>query len=101
MLDIRRIRENYEETKQLLEMRGKGDYGLPRVAELDTERREVLAKVEKMKNDQKVASKQIPELKKKGEDTSMLMNDMKQLSELIKELDQRVSEIEEEMRESL
>lgn len=101
MLDIRRIRENYEETKQLLEMRGKGDYGLPRVAALDTERREVLARVEKMKNDQKVASKQIPELKKKGEDTAMLMNDMKQLSEQIKELDQRVSEIEEEMKESL
>lgn len=99
MLDIRRIRENYEEVKTLLEMRGKGDYGLPRVAELDTKRRDVLAKVEKMKNDQKNDSKRIPEMKKNGEDTTALMNEMKQLSEDIKVLDLQVSEIEKEMQE--
>lgn len=101
MLDIRRIRENYDEVKTLLEMRAKGDYGLARVAELDTNRRDLLARVEKMKNEQKVASKQIPELKKKGEDTTALMNEMKQLSEEIKVLDLQVSEIEIEMQESL
>lgn len=101
MLDIRRIRENYEETKNLLEMRGKGDYGLPRVAELDTNRRDILAKVEKMKNQQKIDSKQIPEMKKKGEDTTALMNEMKQLSEDIKVLDQQVSEIDAELQETL
>lgn len=101
MLDIRRIRENYEEVKKLLEMRGKGDYGLPRVAELDTNRRDLLAKVEKMKNDQKNDSKKIPEMKKKGEDTTALMNEMKQLSEDIKTLDAQVAEIEKEMQELL
>lgn len=101
MLDIKRVREQYDEVKRLLEMRGKGDYGLPRVAELDLNRRELLAKVEKMKNDQKTASKQIPELKKKGEDATALMNELKELSETIKRLDQEVSEIEVEMREAL
>lgn len=101
MLDIRRVREQYDEVKRLLEMRGKGDYGLPRVAELDLNRRELLAKVEKMKNDQKLASKQIPELKKKGEDASALMNELKELSETIKTMDQEVNEIEAEMREAL
>ena len=101
MLDIRRIRENYDEVKQRLEMRGKGDYGLPRVAELDTNRRDLLAKVEKMKNDQKLDSKKIPEMKKKGEDTTALMNEMKQLSEDIKALDVQVAEIEKEMQETL
>lgn len=101
MLDIKRVREQYDEVKRLLEMRGKGDYGLPRVAELDLNRRELLAKVEKMKNDQKIASKQIPELKKKGEDTTALMNELKELSETIKQLDQEVTDIEVEMREAL
>lgn len=101
MLDIRRVREQYDEVKRLLEMRGKGDYGLPRVAELDLNRRELLAKVEKMKNDQKTASKQIPELKKKGEDATALMNELKELSETIKSMDQEVGEIEAEMREAL
>lgn len=101
MLDIKRVREQYDEVKRLLEMRGKGDYGLPRVAELDLSRRELLAKVEKMKNDQKTASKQIPELKKKGEDATALMNELKALSETIKNMDQEVGEIEVEMREAL
>ncbi len=101
MLDIKRIREEFEKTKALLEMRGKGDYGLPRIAALDLNRRELLAKVEKMKNDQKLTSKQIPELKKKGEDTTQLMAEMKALSETIKQLDQEVADIEIEMRESL
>lgn len=101
MLDIKRVREQYDEVKRLLEMRGKGDYGLPKVAELDLSRRELLAKVEKMKNDQKTASKQIPELKKKGEDATALMNELKALSETIKNMDQEVGEIEVEMREAL
>ncbi len=101
MLDIRKIREQYEEVKKLLEMRGKGDYGLPRVAELDRDRRDILVKVEKMKNDQKLTSKKIPEMKKKGEDTTELMNEMKQLSEDIKSLDQQVSVIEVELHEIL
>lgn len=99
MLDIRKIREQYDEVKKLLEMRGKGDYGLPRVAELDKDRRDILVKVEKMKNDQKLTSKKIPEMKKNGEDTTALMNEMKQLSEDIKALDQEVSTIEVELQE--
>lgn len=101
MLDIRKIREQYDEVKKLLEMRGKGDYGLPRVAELDKDRRDILVKVEKMKNDQKLTSKKIPEMKKNGEDTTALMNEMKQLSEDIKSLDQEVSAIEVELQEIL
>lgn len=99
MLDIRKIREQYEEVLKLLEMRGKGDYGLPRVAELDRDRRDILVKVEKMKNDQKLTSKKIPEMKKKGEDTTDLMAEMKQLSEDIKSLDQQVGVIELELQE--
>lgn len=99
MLDIRKIREQYEEVLKLLEMRGKGDYGLPRVAQLDRERRDILVKVEKMKNDQKLTSKKIPEMKKKGEDTTDLMAEMKQLSEDIKSLDQQVGVIEVQLQE--
>lgn len=99
MLDIRKIREQYEEVLKLLEMRGKGDYGLPRVAQLDRDRRDILVKVEKMKNDQKLTSKKIPEMKKKGEDTTDLMAEMKQLSEDIKSLDQQVGVIEVQLQE--
>ena len=69
--------------------------------EFDIKRREILATVEKMKNEQKIKSKQIPVMKKNGEDTAPLMAEMKQLSEQIKELDAQVSEAEAGLKEAL
>ena len=46
MLDIRRIREDYEGVKAAVERRCKGDFSLSRVRELDARRRELLVKVE-------------------------------------------------------
>ncbi len=101
MLDIRRIREDYEGVKKAVESRGKGDFGIDKVREYDLKRREILATVEKMKNEQKVKSKQIPVMKKNGEDTTQLMAEMKKLSDDIKELDGQVSEAEANLKEAL
>ena len=101
MLDIKRIREDYEGVKKAVELRGKGDFGLPQVVELDKKRRELLATVEQMKNHQKTASKQIPAFKKEGKDTTELMAELKKLSDDIKELDGKVSETEEALKNAL
>ena len=101
MLDIRRIREDYEGVKKAVESRGKGDFGIDRVREYDLKRREILATVEKMKNEQKVKSKQIPVMKKNGEDTTELMAEMKKLSDDIKKLDSQVSDAEANLKEAL
>ena len=101
MLDIKRIREDYEGVKKAVEKRGKGDFGIDRVKEYDLKRREILATVEKMKNEQKVKSKQIPVMKKNGEDTTELMAEMKKLSDDIKELDVQVSDAEANLKEAL
>ena len=101
MLDIKRIRENFDEVKAGVERRCKGDFGIDRVKELDAKRREVLAEVEAMKNRQNVTSREVPKLKKAGEDTSALFAEMKQLSARIKELDGELSDIEEELRSTL
>ncbi|HIU25136.1 MAG TPA: serine--tRNA ligase [Candidatus Copromorpha excrementigallinarum] len=101
MLDIKRIREDFDNVKKAVESRGQGDFGIDMVLRYDKERRELLAQVEKMKNRQSVSSKQIPALKKEGKDTSELMAEMKKLSEEIKELDSRVSEVEAKLRDAL
>ena len=101
MLDIKRIREDYEGVKKAVELRGKGDFGLSEVVELDKKRRELLATVEQMKNHQKTSSKQIPIYKKEGKDTTELMAELKKLSDDIKELDGQVSETEEALRSAL
>ena len=101
MLDIKRIREDYENVKAAVERRCKGDYGLSEVLPLDSKRRELLLEVEQMKNRQNTVSREIPKLKKAGEDTTAIMAEMKELSGKIKELDAQVSEVEKELRELL
>lgn len=98
MLDAKRIRKNYEEVKERVEFRGKGDFGLSELKDIDEKRREILAEVEKMKNRQNTVSKQIPALKKEGKDTSVIMAEMKKLSSEIKPLEAKLDEIDEEYR---
>ena len=101
MLDIKRIREDYEGVKERVEYRGKGDFGIGDVKKYDEERRALLADVEAMKHRQKTVSKEIPKLKKAGEDTSAVMAEMKELSTKIKEMDGKLSEIEENLKNAL
>lgn len=101
MLDIKRIREDFDGVKKAVESRDKGDFGIDKVREYDVERRKLLAEVEQMKNQQSTSSRQIPVLKKEGKDTTELMAEMKQLSEKIKVLDGQVSEVEAKLRDAL
>ena len=97
MLDIKRIREDYEGVKKSVESRLKGDFGIENVKNLDEKRRAILAEVEVLKNQQNQASKMIPQMKKAGEDTTELMAEMKSLSEKIKAMDTELSAVEEEL----
>ena len=101
MLDIKRIREDYEGVKERVEFRGKGDFGLENVKALDERRRELLAEVEAKKNRQNTVSREIPKMKKEGQDTTEIMAEMKVLSNEIKELDGVLSEVEENLRIAL
>ena len=101
MLDIKRIREDYEGVKKSVESRLKGDFGIGRVKELDEKRREILAEVEALKNKQNQDSKLIPVMKKEGKDTAELMADMKALSDKIKVLDGELSVVEDELHTAI
>ena len=101
MLDIKKIREDYEGVKSRVEFRGKGDFGISKVKELDEKRRSLLADVEIKKNRQNTVSREIPKLKKAGEDTTEIMAEMKVLSDEIKALDAELSEIEAVLKSAL
>lgn len=98
MIDIKLIRENYEEVKKALSNR-REDFDLDKFKELDERRRELLSEVEQLKSDQNKASKQIPILKKEGKDTDDLMKEMKNLSTRIKEFDQEVAQVEKDLND--
>ena len=101
MLDIKRIRDDYEGVKASVERRCKGDFGLSKVPELDAKRREILMEGEQMKNRQNTVSKEIPKLKKEGKNTADIMAEMKTLSADIKALDSQLAEIEKELKDVL
>lgn len=101
MLDIKRIREDFEGVRERVEYRGKGDFGIGEVKAYDDQRRSMLAEVEEMKHRQKVVSKQIPQMKKAGEDTTEIMKEMKALSGRIKEMDGELAEVEKNLKDAL
>ena len=101
MLDIKRLREDFDNVKAAVERRCKGDFGIDNVMVFDEKRRSILAEVEQMKNLQKIESNKIPQMKKNGEDTTALMEEMKELSDKIKVLDEQVSEAETNLKDAL
>lgn len=98
MLDIKRIRADFESVKSAVERRGQGDYGLDEVLYLDKQRRNLLGKVEQMRNEQSVASKKVPLMKQAGENVGELLAEMKKLSGAIKLLDDEIAEVEQELK---
>ena len=100
MLDIRRIREDYEEVSQLLQLRGL-NYDLKKIIELDDKRKDILSVSEGLRHEQKVKSKEIPKLKKEGKDASHIIEEMSKLSQKVKDMTSNVSEIEDKIYELL
>ena len=101
MLDIKRIREDYEGVKERVEFRGKGSFGIENVKKYDEERRELLAEVEQKRARQNTVSREIPKLKKEGKDTTDIMAEMKELSAEIKQDNAKLAEVEDNLRNAL
>ncbi|MBR4079695.1 MAG: serine--tRNA ligase [Christensenellaceae bacterium] len=97
MLDIKRIRQNPQEVKAAVDRRGKVT-NIDKVLELDEQRRAVIADVEVKKARKNEVSKQIPMLKKNGEDTTAIFAEMKVLGEEIKAGDAKLAEIDDELK---
>ena len=99
MLDIKRIKDNPEEVKSLL--RGKlvdCDEAVDRILELDRQRRELIASTEAKKAEQNKVSKQIPVLKKSGQDVAPIFKQMAELKAQIADNDKTLTDVEAEYR---
>ncbi len=96
MLDAKDLRTNFEKINSAVKRRG-GEYNLEQFHEMDAQRRELIQKVEDMKSKQNAASKQIPILKKEGKDVSAIMEEMKALSEEIKNFEPAMKEMDDKI----
>ncbi|ROR22146.1 seryl-tRNA synthetase [Mobilisporobacter senegalensis] len=96
MLDIKLLRSNFEEVERRLSTRNE-EFDLSKFKTLDEERRKLLGEVEVLKNEQNSVSKQVPILKKEGKDVSGILEEMKKLSDKIKEYDVKIKEVDTEL----
>jgi seryl-tRNA synthetase len=93
MLDIQKIRDNPEAIRAGLLKRGR-DYDLGRLLEMDARRRELIAQNERLKAERNRISKEIPRMRKAGEDASPLLAQMKESADRIRELDAQQHAVE-------
>ncbi|QTA82974.1 Serine--tRNA ligase [Desulfonema limicola] len=93
MLEIKFVRQNISDVKKALEKRG-NITNLEVFMEKDAERRDLLQDIEELRHQRNVVSDQIADLKKKGEDAQKLVNEMREVSGKIKELDKKLAEYE-------
>ena len=99
MLDIKRIKDNPEEVKRLLRAKLVDcDEAVDRILELDARRRELIQSTEAKKAEQNKVSKQIPVLKKAGQDVAPIFKQMAELKAQIAENDAALTDVEAEYR---
>jgi len=99
MLELRFIRENLDLVKEKTERRGIKDSRVEDFAEVDINRRKLLAELESLRNRRKTVSSQIAELKKQNEDAESLILEMREVGERIKELEKQVASVEENLQD--
>ncbi len=100
MLDIQRIREDIQSVRQGIQHKNV-DIDFDTILALDQERRDVIARVEVLKHDRNVVSKQVGERKKKQEDAADLIEKTREIGQTIKELDEQQRDIEFKLHERL
>ncbi len=98
MLDIKFIREHPELVKDGIRKKG-GDDNIDEVLKLDGQRRELLQKVEVLKNKRNVVSEEIGKLKRDKKDASAVIAQMDEVKQQIKTIDDEVSGIEKSLNQ--
>jgi seryl-tRNA synthetase len=97
VLDLKFVREHWEEVKEKVGRRGQA-IDWDSFARLDAERREILRETESLRAQRNQVSDLIAGKKKKKEDASPEIAQMKEVSSRIKELEVKLNAIEEDLR---
>lgn len=101
MLDLKFVRKNPDLVKEGLRKRNNSTEIVDKFLEVDELRRQKIALVEQMKNERNTVSQKIGRLKKAGENAEEMVLRMRETSQKIKELDEEIRGIEEELNRIL
>ena len=100
MLDLGYVREHLDVIEQMARDRGI-TLDLAPFRAIDTERRQLITATERLKAERNKASDEIVKLKKAGQDASAILGRMKEVSEEVKRSDERITVLDEQLRQFL
>ena len=100
MLDLKFIRENPELVKKGIESKNEKNR-VDDLLQLDKQRRDILVVSEELKAKRNQVSQEVGKLKKAGQDASAIVAEMKEVSDKIKDYDEKLASVEEELNNLL
>mgnify|MGYP005864393605 FL=1 len=100
MLDIKFIRENPQAVREAVRQKNE-NADIDQILAFDQKRREIIAEVERLKALRNNVSEQIAQKKRKKEDTSSEIAEMKEVGDKIAQLDESLRQIEGELESLL
>jgi seryl-tRNA synthetase len=100
MLDLKLVRSNIDVIKEMIKNRGY-DLDISRFETLDRQRRQKLTELEELRYRRNVVTEQIADMKKKKEDASGVIAEMKQVSSAIKEMEKDLPQFVEALEQLL
>ena len=100
MLDIIMIRENPDKVNELLKRRNP-ELSVNAILEVDEERRQIQTKADELRAKRKNESQKIGLMKKNGENTDAIQEEVRVLGDEIKALEEKQVELDEKQRDML
>ncbi|HEV2616849.1 MAG TPA: serine--tRNA ligase [Candidatus Acidoferrales bacterium] len=98
MIDLNYFREHLDEIERMLRNRN-ARLDLDAFRKIDAERRQRITSVERLKAERNTGSEEVGRLKKSGQDASALMMRMKQIADEIKQEDEKIAQLDENLRD--
>ena len=95
MLDLKRIRTDFDQVAKKLATRGVSQETLSTLKELDEKRRQLLINSEELKAKRNTASAAIAQAKRNKEDASQQISEMQTVSSQIKTVDNELADIDD------
>ena len=101
MIDIKKLRDEFDNTAAALARRGVERKTLEKAKALDERRRALLSETEQLKAKRNAASKEIGKIAKEGGDVAAAKAEMRQVGDRIAEIDRELAAVEHDLRETL
>ncbi len=101
MIDIKKIRDDFEETAAQLARRGVEKETVKKAFDLDIRRRSLISRTEELKAKRNAASKEIGAKAKAGEDVAAAKAEVRSIGDEIAACDKELAEVETSLRDTM